>query len=88
MEKALLQELLADGLSLDQIGERVGKHASTVGYWLRQHGLEPVHRADVAARGPIPRAQLVPLVEEGFSVREIAERVERSYTTVRYWLRR
>jgi transposase len=88
VEKALLQAFLDEGLSLEQIGKRVGKHASTVSYWLRKHGLEPVHRLDAAARGPIPRERLEILVNQGRSVRAIAEEVGRSYTTVRYWLRR
>jgi transposase len=87
VEKVLLQGLLGEGLSLEQIGKRVGKHPSTIGYWLKQHGLEPVHRADIAARGPLSRDELELLVEQGHSVREIAELVDRSYTTVRHWLR-
>ena len=27
-------------MSLDAIGERAGKHPSTVSYWLKKHGLE------------------------------------------------
>lgn len=35
----LLQRYLEDGLSLEQIGGLVNRHASTVGYWLKKHGL-------------------------------------------------
>ena len=35
---------LEEGLSLEQIGERTGRHPSTVSYWLEKHGLEPAHR--------------------------------------------
>lgn len=40
MNKELLEECLAEGMSLEAIGERVGKHESTVSYWLKKHGLE------------------------------------------------
>ena len=33
MDKRLLEECLAKGMSLDAIGEKVGKHPSTVSYW-------------------------------------------------------
>lgn len=39
MEKELLEECLGEGLSLEAIGKRVGKHESTVSYWLKKHGL-------------------------------------------------
>jgi transposase len=42
MEKGLLEECLAEGMSLEAIGKRVGKHESTVGYWLKKHGLVAV----------------------------------------------
>ncbi|MGN6558485.1 MAG: helix-turn-helix domain-containing protein [Solirubrobacterales bacterium] len=39
MEKELLEECLAEGMSLEAIGKQVGKHESTVSYWLKKHGL-------------------------------------------------
>lgn len=42
MEKDFLATALADGLSAAEIARRTGRHASTVGYWLRKHGLRPV----------------------------------------------
>jgi len=38
MQKELLEERLAEGMSLEAIGKRVGKHESTVSYWLKKHG--------------------------------------------------
>jgi len=42
---------------------------------------------DRRARGALTRAQLEELVTQNLTVREIADAVDRSYTTVRYWLR-
>jgi len=38
-------------------------------------------------RGALDRATLAALIEEGLTVRQIAARVDRSPTTVRYWIR-
>lgn len=87
MERAELEVYLQEGLSLGQIGRRVGLHPSTVSYWLRKHGLAPVNRDRCSPKGGLTREQLAPLVEEGLSVREIARRVGLAYSTVRHWLR-
>ncbi len=80
--------MLAQGLSLAEIGRRVGRHESTVAYWLEHHGLRAA-RADVhAARGAIGREELAALVGEGLSIAQIAARLDRSKATVRHWLRR
>jgi transposase len=88
MEKAFLEGCLADGLSLDAIGERVGKHPSTVGYWLNKHGLMVNGAAKYARRGPIGRHELKVLVDGGATLAEIARELDRSVSTVRYWLSR
>jgi len=75
-------------MSLQQIGEAVGLHASTVGYWLKQHGLRASHAARVARRGPPDRARLVELAEAGATLAQIAAGVDRSIATVRFWLDR
>lgn len=41
-----------------------------------------------AARGSLTREELEGLVEDGLSIREMARRLERSPTTVRYWLQK
>jgi transposase len=86
MDRAMLEDLLEQGLSLEQIGVRVGRSASTVSYWLRKHGLEPVHKQKHAAGGGIERADLEALVNTGATVREIAEQLDRSIGAVRHWL--
>jgi transposase len=88
MDRGLLEGYLAEGLSLERIGELVGRDRSTVGYWLRRYGLRAVNRDKHAAKGAIDREALTKLVEEGRSRREIADEVNRSLGTVRHWLRR
>lgn len=88
MEKKVLEKYLADGLSLAQIGEREGKDHSTIGYWVKKHGLKSVHSEKYAPRGAVSEEVLTQLVEEGTSVSEIARRLNRSSSTVYYWLRR
>jgi AcrR family transcriptional regulator len=88
MERETLESWLAEGLSLEAIGRRVGRHPSTVAYWLETHGLRAAHRARHASRGGIPRATLEALVARHLTVREIAAEVGLSQGTVRHWLRR
>lgn len=88
MEKELLEECLEQGMSLDAIGERVGRHASTVGYWLKKHGLAAAQAEKHAARGAPARENLERHLAAGLSLREIAVEMDRSLATVRHWMRR
>lgn len=88
MEREVLERWVEEGLSLEEMAQRVGRHASTVGYWLKAHQLEAPGRERHAPRGALPPDRLRPLVGQGLTVREIAGLVDRSPTTVRYWLRR
>jgi transposase len=87
MDADLLERYLRDGLSLERIGELTGRHASTVGYWVKQHGLAAVHRDRHAPKGGVERETLATLVDEGLTTRAIAERLGFSQSTVRHWLR-
>lgn len=87
MDRDLLEAMLAEGLSLAAMGQRVGRHESTVAYWLDQHGLRAVNAERHAARGGLAREQLEPLVRAGMSIAEIAAELDRSKATVRHWLR-
>lgn len=73
MDRAELQALLAEGLSLAEIGRRHGLHESTVGYWVKKHGLKAAQQEKHAARGGLQREYLETLVEEGKTIAEIAE---------------
>jgi transposase len=87
MERAWLTEQLNRGRSLESIAREVGRHPSTVGYWMRRYGLSSAHAERHAARGGLPREALEELVAADLTVRQIADRVERSTATVRHWLR-
>jgi transposase-like protein len=87
MDKDWLAARLEAGDSIEAIAREVGKHPSTVSYWVNRHGLKSGYAATHAARGPLAREDLETLVEAGLSVRQIARELERSGTTVRYWLR-
>ncbi len=83
-----MQQLLEEGVSLAEIARRHGVHESTVGYWIKKHGLKAAHREKHAARGGLRREELEPLIDAGASIAQIAEAVGRSRSTVRHWLRR
>ena len=86
MEKSFLEDCLARGLSLDAIGELTSRHPSTVSYWLKKHGLEASGAERHAPKGRVDRAALEALVGEGLTLREIAEKLDRSQTTIRHWM--
>lgn len=88
MDRDALQEMLGEGLSLAEIGRRVGRHEATVSYWLDKYGLKANNRGRHAARGGIEREALEASVAAGKSIAEIAAEVGRSRATVRHWLMR
>lgn len=88
MERGFLEKCLAQGMSLEAIGKQAGKHPSTVGYWLKKHGLSAVGRDRFSPRGGLKRDTLEAAVADGLTLREIADAVNRDISTVRYWLRR
>jgi transposase len=87
MDRTQLEKLLGEGLSLAEIGRRVGRHESTIAYWVARYGLQANGRERHAAKGRLNRTQLVALVEAGMSTSEIAVEVDRTRATVRHWLR-
>jgi transposase len=88
VEKEFLEECLAKGMSLGAIGQRVGKHESTVGYWLKKHGLAAARAEKHSAKGAVSRRDLETLLAAGLSLRDIAHRLDRSLATIRHWMRR
>lgn len=84
----LVEVWLSEGLSLEEIGRRVGLRASTVGYWVKKHGLKAVNRERHAPKGGIGKEELEALVDGGATIAEIAEAVGMSKATVRHWLGR
>lgn len=88
MDRGLLDQYLSQGLSLPQIGALVNRDPSTVGYWVQKHGLVANGRDKYAPRGGLTHEQLEPFVERGATLQEIADGLDRSVPTVRYWLKR
>lgn len=88
MEKALLEECLGEGLSLEAIGKRVGKHESTVSYWLKKHGLDANGRETHAPNQKVEPERLRALVEAGVSIQEMGDAFGVGRSTIRYWLRK
>ncbi len=86
MDRSSLEHMLGEGLSLAEIGRRVGIHQSTVGYWIKRHGLAAIGNEKYAAKGGLRREQLETLVAHGASLAQIADAVGRSTSTVRHWL--
>src|SRR5438874_948661 len=88
MDSDQLARFLSEGLSLEQIGRRVGRHPSTIAHWLRKHGLSAVNRDLYAPKGGLQRDELEALVRAGETHRSIASALNVSTSTVQYWLRR
>jgi transposase len=88
MEKQFLEDCLAKGMSLEAIGREVGKHPSTVGYWLKKHGLRACGAEKFAGRGGLRKVDLETLLEDGATLAEMAAKLDRNPSTIRYWLKR
>jgi transposase-like protein len=88
VEAAWLASRLEEGRSIESIAREAGRSPSTVGYWVNKHGLVSRRAAKHAARGGIARDELEALVALGMPIRQIAQQLGVSYTTVRHWLKR
>jgi transposase len=86
MQKEFLEECLAEGMSLEAIGKRVGKHESTVSYWMKKYGLEAARAEKHAAKGAPSKEEMERLLAAGLSLREIGHRLDRSLASVRHWM--
>lgn len=83
-----MEDRLAKGMSLEAIGREVGKHPSTVSYWLKKHGLSAVGAERHSPSGAIDPDRVAELVDQGASIRAMAEEFGVGYSTMRYWLKR
>jgi transposase-like protein len=88
MDRGWLEEQLSAGGSIESIAREVDRDPSTVAYWVRKHGLQSSHAERHASRGGIDRDLLTAIVACGLPVRDMAEIMGRSPTTVRHWLGR
>jgi transposase len=88
VERERLEKWLADGLSIEEIARRVGKHPSTVSYWVGKYDLRSRYAVKHSPRGALGQDELAEFVACDMTVRQIAAELGRSPTTVRYWLKR
>jgi DNA-binding CsgD family transcriptional regulator len=82
VDRNYLEHRIAAGLSLQEMGVEAGCHPTTVAYWCRKYGLKTANSDRFAPKGGLERDQLVQLVEAGLTLREIAERLNRSISTI------
>lgn len=82
----MLESFLAEALSLEQMGSRVGKHPTTVAYWLKKHGLTAAHHDRFAPKGGLAEDLLRALVFEGLTIEQIAARCKVNVSTARRWM--
>lgn len=83
-----MEEQLRQGKSLEAIGRLAGRDASTVGYWVKKHGLRANGSEKHAPKGGLAREDLAPLVACGMTLEAIAGELGVGMNTVRYWIRR
>jgi transposase len=88
MERIALEQMLAQGMSLEAIGRELNLHPSTIGYWIRRHGLAAANSARFSPRGAPSRPVIESLTASGATLREIAAATDRSISTIRHWLAR
>ena len=88
MDRAWLEPRLAAGDSIESIAREVGRHPSTVAYWVRKFGLASAHAARHAPRGGIARDELEALVAQAYTIDRLAGHFAVGATTVRHWLKR
>jgi 5-methylcytosine-specific restriction endonuclease McrA len=88
MDRDQLKRYLAEGFSLEQIGALLNRDPSTVGYWARKFDLRANGAEKYAPRGGLSADELQALVDEQLSLSQMAERLNRSVATVRYWLKK
>ena len=72
MEKDWLERQLAAGRSIESIAREVGKHPSTVAYWVNKHGLVSAMPSGTRRAAAWTSRRLRELVERGLSIRQIA----------------
>lgn len=88
MDSDYLEARLGCGLTFAQIGQECGLHLSTVAYWAKKFGLVSSGSSQFKQRGEPDRRRLEQLAADGATLHEIAAALDRSVSTVRYWLDR
>jgi transposase-like protein len=88
MDRPWLAAQLESGRSIEAIAAEVGRHPSTVAYWVNKHGLVSGFTAKHAPKRPVTREELQTLVDEGLTLQQLGERLGVGSAAVRHWLRK
>lgn len=88
VDRGWLEDELASGKSYEQIGREIGRDGSTVSWWAKRFGLTSQRAHRFRPKGAPDRELLEQLAAEGATLSETAAALERSLSTVRYWLDR
>lgn len=88
MEKDFLEQCLAKGMSLPQIGRLVDRPPATIGYWVAKHGLvaNGKEKFSPGKGSGVTQTALEPLVMEGRTIAQIADELGVGANCVRYWI--
>jgi transposase-like protein len=88
MDRPWLAAQLESGRSIEAIAAEVGRHPSTVAYWVNKHGLVSGFTARHAPKRPVTREELQTLVDDGLTLQQLGERLGVGSAAVRHWLRK
>lgn len=88
IKRDVLELLLGEGLTIGEIGRRIGKARPTVAYWMEVYGLEAVNRDTHSRPQDVDRERLESLVAAGRTVTEMAAELGVTTVTVRRRLAR
>lgn len=86
IDRELLEDWLAQGMSLPEIGRFIGRPSGTVGYWVRRHGLEANGREKFSPGRRAPRDDVARLLDSGATLAEIGKVYGVAPSTVRNWI--
>jgi transposase-like protein len=85
MNRAWLAAQLESGRSIEAIAAEVGRHPSTVAYWMDKHGLVSRFAEKHAPKRPVTREEVQTLVDEGLTLQQLGERLGVGSAAVRHW---
>ena len=88
MQAEVLEALLRRGLSLQAIATLTGRDATTVGYWVKRHGLSAVHRDRHAHKGGVELGGSPAWSMRDCRLARSPSALALAQSTVRRWLRR
>jgi transposase-like protein len=88
VDREWLARKLQEGASYEAIAREVRCSPTKVSYWAAKYGFKSAHAGRHGPRGPLDKDALLAMAAAGATVPEMAATLERSPTTIRYWLKR